>query len=308
MNSNFTEDGKEKLFLLCSPVSGITYHLIGLTVINIFLSITAILGNTLILAALHKESYIHPPSKLLLRSLATTDLCVGLISEPLHIIYEMALVNGRWNICRYSFVSSFIAGYILGAVSLLILTAISVDRLLALLLGLGYRQAVTLKRTYVIVIAFWVFSTVATTLFLLNYLITLWCSYIVISLCLVTSTFSYSKIFHSLRQHQNQVQDLVHQERLSQTSPLNKARYRKAVNSALWLQLALLVCYLPHGVVTALWTNTNQLSSSVFFANQCTKTLAFLNSSLNPILYCWKMVDVRQAVKDTIRQLFRPLF
>ena len=41
------------------------------------------------------------------------------------------------------------------------MTAISVDRLLALLLGLRYKQIVTLKRTYIIVTTFWVFTLVA---------------------------------------------------------------------------------------------------------------------------------------------------
>ena len=43
--------------------------------------------------ALHKESSLHPPSKLLLSSLATTDLCAGVIVEPLIVIYWMSVVN-----------------------------------------------------------------------------------------------------------------------------------------------------------------------------------------------------------------------
>ena len=50
--------------------------------INIFLSITAFLSNSLILVALHKESSLHSPFKLMYRCLATTDLCVGPFTEP----------------------------------------------------------------------------------------------------------------------------------------------------------------------------------------------------------------------------------
>ena len=42
--------------------------------VDILLSITALAGNFLIFVALHKESSLHPPSKLLHRCLATTDL------------------------------------------------------------------------------------------------------------------------------------------------------------------------------------------------------------------------------------------
>ena len=44
--------------------------------LNIVLSITAALGNVLILIALQKVSSIYPPTKLFFRCLAVTDLCV----------------------------------------------------------------------------------------------------------------------------------------------------------------------------------------------------------------------------------------
>ena len=301
---NFTRDGeKQQTFeqLACSTGinSGIHGQLIFLSVLNIFPSITAFLGNTLILAALRKESSLHPPSKLLLRSLATTDLCVGLISEPLYVTFLMPAVNEHWNICLYAVTAAMMIGIILSGVSLLTLTAISVDRLLSLLLGMRYRQVVTLKRTYVIVITFWVVSTLFSMMYFWNHLTTFWYSSLVMSLCLITSILSYTKIFLNLRHHQNQVQDL---QQRNQTNPLNIARYRKAVSSALWLQLTLVACYLPHSIVTVLVIN-NGLFSSVFLAAYYTYTLVLLNSSLNPILYCWKIDEVRQAVKDTVRQI-----
>ncbi|CAH3173998.1 unnamed protein product [Porites lobata] len=53
--------------------------------INILLSITASLGNFLILIALRKVSVtsLHPPTKLMFQCLAVSDLGVGLISQPL---------------------------------------------------------------------------------------------------------------------------------------------------------------------------------------------------------------------------------
>ena len=176
---NFTDGGnKAETFsqLRCAVgwSSGIQEQLIYLSAFNIFLSITAVLGNTLILVALRKETSLHPPCKLLFGCLATTDLCVGLIAQPLIVVYRMALLNENWNLCRYAYTMYFIAGYALCSVSLLTVTAISVDRLLALLLGLRYRQVVTLKRTFVIVVIFWIVSIITSTLYLLNRLITIW--------------------------------------------------------------------------------------------------------------------------------------
>ena len=304
--TNLTGGGKQtETFLqqLCSAslTGGIHEQLTYISAFNIFLSVTAFLGNALILVALRKESSLHPPSKLLYRCLATTDLCVGLITEPLYVTYLMSLVHEKWNLCRYVLDSVVIVGYTLSSVSLLTMTAISVDRLLALLLGLRYRQVVTLKRTYVIVVTFWVLATVAGMLYLRNHLITFWYGYIVISLCIVISMFSYSKIFLILRRQQTQVDDQVQQQQPqpSQAIPLNIARYRKAVSSALWVQLALVVCYLPYGVVSA-WFRSARQTPSNFLAWELTITLVYINSSLNPLLYCWKISEVQQAVKQTI--------
>ena len=278
---------------------GLHGQFIFISVLNTSKSVTAFLGNSLILIALHKESSLHPPSKLLLRSLATTDLCVGLCSEPLTVIYWMSEVNKDWNICPLVSSASALTSSILNSVSLLTLTAISVDRLLALLLRLQYRQGVTLKRTYVVVSTIWIVSTVFTTIRYWNRLISLWYWIILIPLSLLTSVVSYTKIFFTLRHHENQVE--AHVQQPNQTNQLNIARYKKAVSTAICLQLTLVACYLPYFVVLAVWTN-GELSLSVYQAWIYAHTLVYLNSSINPIFYCWKVEEVRQAVKHTIRQ------
>ncbi|XP_027044956.1 adenosine receptor A2a-like [Pocillopora damicornis] len=280
-----------------------TTNLIG--AVHIFFSVTAFLGNYLILVSLHKESSLHPPSKLLYRCLATTDLSVGLVAQPLHATlsfsYSWSLED--WRIFQYINDADIITSHMLCGVSLLTMTAISVDRLLAMLLGLRYRQIVTLKRTYIVLVNFWVLSLVASLGTIFNYNVTFF-HVIVILICLVISITSYSKIFSALRHHQAQVQDHS-QQQPSQPSALNVARYRKAVYSALWVQLALVVCYTPYGIVEIVLSKTYSLHLWAF--RDITIVLVYFNSTLNPCLYCWKISEVRQAVKRTIRQaLCRP--
>ena len=239
------ENSIRELYCSANVTARVHDELIVLLVLNTFLFITAFLGNTLILVALHKESSLHPPSKLLLRSLAITDLLVGIIVEPLNVAYLMSVKSQRWDICYNVNVALLIASYILCAVSLLVLTAISVDRLLALWLGLRYRQVVTLRRAYIAVIVMWVLPIVATTSYVWNPQLLLFLLYIHLSLCLSIIIFSYMKIFFMLRHYQIQV--TVAQEQPRQAIPLNTARYRKAVYSALWVQFTLFICYLPFG-------------------------------------------------------------
>ena len=274
-------------------------ELIFLLVLNIFLSITAFLGNTLILVALPKDTSLYPPSKLLFRNLAITDLCVGIIAEPLLVAYLMSLVKQRWDISYYLHFADFAIGAILCSVSLFTLTAISVDRLLALSLGIRYRQVATLRKAYISVIIMWVISVVfgAAVYFLLDTVILDWSMFILISLCVVISGLCYTKIFFVLRRSQIRLEDSFQGPTEVMKIPLNLARYRKAVYSALWVQVTLVVCYLPFGLATAI----PEFSLSVYLM---TLTLLLSNSSLNPLLYCWKIREVRQAVKDTVRHLF----
>ena len=288
---------------LCSTVwvGEFKQQSISFSAVNILLSITAILGNSLILIALHKESSLHPPSKLLYRCLATTDLLVGLVNQPLYAAYWMSVVYEHWSFCRYVKDAIVISSYVLCGVPLMTTTAISVDRLLAMLLGLRYKEIVTLRRTYIILAIVWVGCLVAGLFSYLNYRIGLWYRIITIPSGLVISVASYTKIFRALSHHQAQIQDHV-QRQPSQPNALNMARYRKAVYSALWVQLALVVCYLPQFTVEIMISLITKRFSNLFILHGMANVLVFFNSTLNPFLYCWKISEVRRAVKQTIRQ------
>ena len=288
--------------LVCSPVwvGEFKQQSISFSAVNILLSITATLGNSLILVALHKESSLHPPSKLLYRCLATTDLLVGLVTQPTYAAYWMSVVHEHWSLCRFSFYATGVTGYALCTVSMLTLTTISVDRLLAMLLGLRYKEIVTLRRTYIILAIVWIGCLIAGSFSHLNYRTIFWYTFSMSS-CLVISITSYTKIFRALSHHQAQIQDHARQQPM-QPKALKMARYRKAVYSALWVQLALVVCYVPYYIVE-IWSFLSKKPSLNFITIQgMAVVLVFFNSTLNPFLFCWKISEVRRAVKQTIRQ------
>ncbi|XP_022810098.1 melanocyte-stimulating hormone receptor-like, partial [Stylophora pistillata] len=166
------------------------------------------------LVALHKESSLHLPSKLLYRCLAITDLLVGLVTQPLFVTYWMSVVHEHRSLCRYSFQAAFVTGHTLISVSLSTVTAISVDRPLAMLLGLRYKEIVTSRRMYIILVIAWAFSLVA-----------------------VQIAISFSK---------------------------------------------------------------NRFPNFIILRGMAV-VIVFFNSTLNPFLYCWRISEVRKAVKQTIR-------
>ena len=280
--------------------------------LNIFLAITASLGNALILIALHKVTSIYPPTKLLFRCLAVTDLLVGLISQPLYVTILFPRFT-TWNVnVDIPFADGFFFR-LLSAVSLLTSAAISVDRLLALLLGLRYRHTVTLRRVWMVIVCFWLISAFPATgdIFFeypkLNE-IAFWLFSALITFSLLVSVFSYAKIFKTLRYRQVQVHCNTQQGQRPNGggNQLNIARYKKTVYSIAWVQLALLVCYFPLNLMVFLrLLGKLPFSTEIHVLWELLVTLLYLNSSLNPALYCWRIKDVRQEVKNMIRKIFR---
>lgn len=297
--ANFTVEGNytSKLDQTTTPwLAGIV---VFLATLNIFLSITASFGNILILIALHKVTSLYPPSKLLFRCLAVTDLCVGLISHPLHSTYLLSYIKEmNFNIIRLISGVNSALSVTLCAVSLVTSTAISLDRLLALSLGMRYRQIVTLRRIRAITVCSWMISVLMGSMYFWSQRILWIAAFFFVIVCLVTSIFSYTKINLKLRQHQVQVQ--VHQGQPNGgETPLDIARYKKTVSSILWVQLTLIVCYVPSCIVALLRINGKEYWSRMAWL--FTVTLIYMNASLNPILYCWKIIEVRQGVKNAIR-------
>ena len=276
---------------------------IAIAAVNIVLSITASLGNILILIALRKVTSIHPPTKLLFQCLAITDLGVGLISQPLMATLMLMADNigiKIFKICL-KLLSSLSIPFC--GVSVFASTALSVDRLLALCLGLRYRHVVTLKRiravlasgclAVLLLLLVWNFRTKTRIMIIIIFL----------TLCLSISLFSYTKIVLRLRQHQSSVRDNVQQGQANAGGiPLNLERYKKTVVSVALVQLALVICYFPCNIFLILLHLRRIPPGIDWILLYYTTTLLFLNSSLNPCLYCWRIKEIRQAVKVTIRR------
>ena len=75
---------------------------LAISCVNIPLSLAAYLGNLVILITLRKATSINAPTKLLFLNLALTDLCVGLVSEPLFSFHLMSIALKRWDHCRFT--------------------------------------------------------------------------------------------------------------------------------------------------------------------------------------------------------------
>ena len=275
--------------------------LLVITCINVALSITATLGNALILVAFHRESSLNPPSKLFLRCLAFSDLCVGLIAQRLGVVSLLAAFYHRWNVCRVAYALWYFSCTLMAGFLLVTSLAISVDRLLALSLGIRYRQVVTMKRACLFVALFFFFSIGNCVTALVHVFAFLVYSAPMWALWLTKSIYCYARIYLALRNH-IQVQ-VIPQGQPNGISPLNLLRYKETVSTTLWLFAVLIICYLPFGLTLIARSNESEMTETVVIIHFFALTLVYLNSSLNPLLYCWKIREVRHAGKEILRDL-----
>ena len=270
--------------------------------LNVFLSVLATIGNLLILVALRKVTSINPPTKLLFRCLAATDLCVGLIEQPLFVTLLLTDFASPTALHYVSQVHSAL-NIILCGVSMLTAATISIDRLLALVLGLSYKPSVTVKRVGIVLIIFWLaFLSVGFSHYIGLYSVAYGSSFVFVLLSIFASVFSFTKIALKLRQQEAQVQQRVGQEQANGGGiRLNITRYKKMVHSVAWLQMALIVCYMPSLTVILLRIVTQRFGNLFLYYSAI--TVVFMNSSVNPILYCWRIGEIKKEVGNTLKKI-----
>ena len=176
------------------------YFIVINCVLNAPLMLLSIIGNSLGLSAILRTPSLCSPSVIFLRSLAVSDLLVGLVMQPLYKAHE--LKSGPV-LCRIAVTFFTIAC----SASLFTMTAISVDRFLALRYHMRYPNLMTEKRAIYTSATIWKICILAPSLLSC---LSLWHkSYAVlavaIAICLLISTFSYIRIYQIVRRHQLQI-------------------------------------------------------------------------------------------------------
>ena len=266
---------------------------------SIFSSITCV-GNYIVLRAIFKAADLHSPSFVLLSCLAIADLFVGLICQPFFVAYKVA--EHMENFGAYCTLRMFqsISSWITSGVSLLTLAAVSVDRLLALTLHLRYNLVVTVPRVLKTVLALWILSI--TIVMLRFWVSTGWLFFPVVLLLLtfLVTTLCTSKIFRIVQRHQRQIHDHVLVSRVP-TNLRNVLKFKRLAVTVLYVYGLFLIFYAPFCLTMIVETFIGY-TLSVKIAYDYVATAVFINSALNPLVYCWRIREIQRAVKNVLRK------
>ena len=261
-------------------------------IFNAVFSVITCAGNVIILHAIRKELHLHSPCFILLCCLAFSDLLVGAICQPFLVAHKIAEPLDNFpTYCTLRIIQN-LSGFITSGVSLLTLTAVSIDRLLAVTLHLRYSEIVTVPRVFQTTFALGIFS-------IITVIVQFWmkaANWIVIALVmlfltLLVTALSTFKIFHTVRRHQRQINDQNMAALSLQSNTVNALKCKKSAVTVLYIYGLLLIFYLPFGV-TMLVEAFIGYTRSVKIAYDYTSTAVFINSLLDPVVYCWRIREI----------------
>ena len=270
-------------------------YTIALCVMNLFLNYTTLIGNLLILLTIWKTSSLHTAANMLLANLAVSDLAVGLAGHPLFAAALLMRLYGPSTFCRTLWVVfNVLISFLCGA-SFFTITADGVDHLLALKLHLRYQALVTPCRIIWVIIFIWAVSGTFSS-------IRLWTSGLsynalspLIFTLLVGNSAVYFKIHLIVRRHLSQIrqqeQGWVHTD----GNIFSMQRFKRSALNTFLVYVLMLFCYLPYSVLLQRFYTGITISLTV---RHVITTVVLLNSTLNPLLYCWQVREIRAATKQ----------
>ena len=289
-------------------------------VINGVFSLAAVAANAVIIASIWRASSLRSPAYHLLLCLAVSDLGVGLLVQPIYIVYKVSGLYKHDHLNCIAGISFVLTSNQLSGVSLLTITLISVDRVLALYLHLRYNELVTLRRVKLTFIFTWILSAIANVLWITSLKV----YYLIVSggfaIFLITTLLVYVIVFRAVRKHRSKIkQQSITAFRLRRVSSHSQvksnsehnvtqetsddrsaARFKKSAINMFIVYLIFLFCLLPLMCVMVV-SAVHGRKTAVEIAFNFTMTLVFVNSSLNPLLYCLRMKELRKEVWNTLR-------
>jgi len=275
-------------------------YLLAVFTVNILSSIAATFSNFVVIVTFLKTASLQTPSNLLIFGLAISDFGAGVLVIPAFCLYKFSEFKRDVDYyCHSGFVfSSGITAF--GTTSFLTLTVITADRFLAVHLHLRYKEFVTTNRYIITLIFIWCICIVCISFRLPFYnqdIVIV--STILMVLMVILNAFFIFKISRVIHKHSVQIQ--AQEQSVQQNITVDLPRYKKSVNTMYYVIGAFMMCYVPFAIVM-IWISIDKYFS---FEKRCIvtigETLLLLNSALNPVIYCWRIQEIRAASWHLLR-------
>ena len=288
------------------------FHEISL-IVSVFVAILSpvtVVGNALVLAAIWRNPSLRTPSYILLAGLAITDFCTGVITEPLFVANTLIFLKNPQIISNdeNSWPTFYLITTAIGHgsseyfynMTLMMIAFMSIERWL----HMSRRLLITVRCLYRIVAVLF-FLPIPYCVYRLkdsNNRAFHIASMLLLLLCLAVTSGAYFKVFRIIRQHQQQIYANQLSQNVNQPT-INLEKYKKSAFSILYIIVMFYIGYLPMPVALGLSLFTSVNLKIIHMSFVLSLLLQFLSSSLNPLLYLWRMKDIRNEVKTLVKRI-----
>ena len=283
-------------------------HLVAIISINSISVLPTVLLNALVIFAVVTRKRLRNKATILLVCLAGVDLMTGLVGQPIRIATEVQRILKKGTFCsnleRVSTLSLIWHKF----ATLTHLVLITVDRYIAIKKPLRYQDIVTTRRVTVAVLSVWTFaifvvisevilSGVNSGTDMYNIYLTIWDLVLitVTSICIISIIRMYSYIFSETRRQQRSQTEHLSAEEIATIRRNNRAA--KTLGIVLG---TLLATYLPTIIFIIMYYSVNLERRVLNCIASWVATLVMLGSLCNPVVYCWRKEELRQAFLEIL--------
>lgn len=269
-------------------------------IINLLTCPLVIFLNAVVIILVKIKRRLQTNYNILLASLAGTDLLVGLVAQPAFVAQEIyLLVGGSPSVfCTLDSITQVLT-ICLCLASLFNLVLISVERFVAMKYSLRYESIVTKFRLTAAVACSWLTVAVYCVFRIFPGIIRVR-AHVLLILSLLVITFCHISVYFVSRRHMIQIKS----EQVSQETSAKFLAERKAWKTTSIIISVVFLCYLP-GSLQAIAFNlfTGSLIQRVaIILRPLTFSSYMLNSLCNPIIYCWRSKQIREAMMQLLKR------
>ena len=294
---------------------------LAIAIFNFFIAAGSVILNLGFAIVLCKSKFLETPSNSLLLSLTFVDLLTGAIAQT-----SFAIENFLFSRCIfYKALDVFVAvvGHLLGAMSFTTVILVSLDRYVAILHPFFYELQVTRYRLVIVQFMIWLLP-MPILLFSVLHQNQLSLYYTILSFTIagwLLGVYFYSKILavaRSIIKSEKKIKHAVVASASTLPSSRNsrgcphtvrsqtkaKIRHgmeqesRRGITTVICIMSALLATFTPIAAFSIYMVTRKDLGENYFeqIILHWVQSLSLMNSLLNPLIYCFRITDVRKEL------------
>ena len=297
-------------FIVQYPVEGFYSYLLKMMIgFDSLFATTGIVFNFLVLKVIYKNPSLRTIPNCIIVNLAISDILTGLISQPVKAALTVFFLK-RMVFCSV-YLTGLQLGYIFGMVSCLTLMLMAFERHVAIFRPFRYIK-MTVNRGWMhwAVVGIWIISLLIAALSFLTPGMGLMrmVAIGIIIFTIMSSTLVYTRAIIVVKRINTRISVMPEEtscgsnQRSARISSLaHTSRKLKATRMASVILIVMVVCYLPSCVLTTLRNLVKMESDLVNGLHDWGQSFVLMNSSLNPIIYCWNLSEMRKRIRAVIR-------